>query len=218
MNILFLEDDLIIRNNYSNYLKKYFRNVFETSNAIDALKIFKSEKIDFILADVEMEGINGIEFIKEIRKKNENVLVVIMSAYDNKEYLMEAIRLNLFDYLIKPVSRNSFQNTILKALEKLKNKDRVFLKNDFIWDKKDKKLYLEDKEITLTKNELALFDEFCCEKEKIFTFEEISELLYPLEEYNINKIRMVIKRLKKKLNYTNTLENIHNMGYRFKRL
>lgn len=218
MNILFLEDDLIIRNNYSNYLKKYFRNVFETSNAIDALKIFKSEKIDFILADVEMEGINGIEFIKEIRKKDENVLVVIMSAYDNKEYLMEAIRLNLFDYLIKPVSRNSFQNTILKALEKLKNKDRIFLKNDFIWDKKDKELYLEDKEITLTKNELALFDEFCCEKEKIFTFEEISELLYPLEEYNINKIRMVIKRLKKKLNYTNTLENIHNMGYRFKRL
>lgn len=218
MNILFLEDDLIIRNNYSNYLEKYFINVFEASNAIDALKIFKSEKIDFILADVEMEGINGIEFIKEIRKKNENVLVVIMSAYDNKEYLMEAIRLNLFDYLIKPVSRNSFQNTILKALEKLKNKDRVFLKNDFIWDKKDKKLYLEDKEITLTKNELALFDEFCCEKEKIFTFEEISELLYPLEEYNINKIRMVIKRLKKKLNYTNTLENIHNMGYRFKRL
>lgn len=191
MNILFLEDDLIIRNNYSNYLEKYFINVFEASNAIDALKIFKSEKIDFILADVEMEGINGIEFIKEIRKKNENVLVVIMSAYDNKEYLMEAIRLNLFDYLIKPVSRNSFQNTILKALEKLKNKDRVFLKNDFIWDKKDKKLYLEDKEITLTKNELALFDEFCCEKEKIFTFEEISELLYPLEEYNINKIRML---------------------------
>lgn len=126
MNILFLEDDLIIRNNYSNYLEKYFINVFEASNAIDALKIFKSEKIDFILADVEMEGINGIEFIKEIRKKNENVLVVIMSAYDNKEYLMEAIRLNLFDYLIKPVSRNSFQNTILKALEKLKTKIEFF--------------------------------------------------------------------------------------------
>lgn len=215
MNLLFLEDDVIIRNNYSNYLKKYFRNIFEASNAIEALKIFNSEKIDFILADIEMKEINGIDFIKEIRSINKHIKIVIMSAYDDKSYLIQAIKLNLLDYLIKPVNRELFQNTISNVLNELKNKEKIFLKNDYIWDKKNKKLYLENNEINLTKNERILFSEFCNDDERIFTFEEISELIYPTEEYNINKIRMLIKRLKKKLNYSDTLENIYNVGYQF---
>ena len=64
---------------------------------------------------------------------------------------------------------------------------------------------------------MILFKDFCCKNEKIFTFEEISELIYPLEDYNVNKIRMLIKRLKKKLNHSDTLENVHNIGYKFKK-
>lgn len=216
MNMIFLEDDLLIRSNYIDYLKKFFKNVYEVSNAIDAINIYKIKSIDFILADIEMEGLNGIDFIKEIRDTNKEVKIVIMSAYDNKHYLMEAIKLNLLDYLIKPVTRESFQNTILNVIQELRNKDRVFLKNNYIWDKKNKKLFLDNEEIILTKNETIIFNEFCSQNERIFTFEEVSELIYPAEEYNINKIRMLIKRLKKKLNYDNTLENIHNIGYRFK--
>lgn len=201
MNMIFLEDDLLIRSNYIDYLKKFFKNVYEVSNAIDAINIYK---------------IKSIDFIKEIRDTNKEVKIVIMSAYDNKHYLMEAIKLNLLDYLIKPVTRESFQNTILNVIQELRNKDRVFLKNNYIWDKKNKKLFLDNEEIILTKNETIIFNEFCSQNERIFTFEEVSELIYPAEEYNINKIRMLIKRLKKKLNYDNTLENIHNIGYRFK--
>jgi two-component system, OmpR family, response regulator VanR len=215
MNMLFLEDDLIIRNNYCSYLKKIFTNVFEASSAIEALNVFNEYKIDFILADIEMDGTNGLDFIKEIRKIDEKVFIIIMSAYDNKKYLMEAIKLNLSDYIVKPVSRELFQNTISKILEKLKNQELVVLKNNYIWDKKDNKLYLNTEEIILTKNERILFKEFCDKNEMIFTFEDISESIYPLDEYNINKIRMLIKRLKKKLNYNDTLENIHNIGYKF---
>jgi two-component system, OmpR family, response regulator VanR len=216
MNMIFLEDDLLIRSNYIDYLKKIFKNVYEASNVLEAIDIYKSKNIDFILADIEMEGKNGIDFIKEIRDTNKEVKIVIMSAYDNKHYLMEAIKLNLLDYLIKPVSRLSFQNIILRVIEELKSKERIFLKNNYIWDKKNKKLFLGNDEVILTKNEMILFNEFCCQNERIFTFEEISELIYPAEEYNINKIRMLIKRLKKKFNYENNLENIHNIGYRFK--
>ena len=216
MNMLFLEDDLIIRSNYINYLKKNFKNVYEASSAIEAIDIYKVKSIDFILADIEMQGINGIDFIKEIRNSNKEIKIIIMSAYDSKNYLMESIKLNLLDYLVKPVTRESFQNTILNVIQELRNKERIFLKNNYIWDKKNKKLFLGNDEVILTKNEMILFNEFCCQNERIFTFEEVSELIYPAEEYNINKIRMLIKRLKKKFNYENNLENIHNIGYRFK--
>ena len=216
MNMIFLEDDLIIRNNYSLYLKKFFENVFETSSGIEALEILEKENIDFIIADIEMQTMNGLDFIKKVRNINKDIIVIIMSAYDKKEYLMEAIKLGLFEYLIKPVSRNTFQTIIFEVINKIKEKNKIFLKNDFIWDKKYEKLFYLEDEIKLTKSEMLLFKEFCEQNEKIFTFEDISELLYPFEEFNINKIRMLIKRIKKKLNHTDTLENIHNLGYKFK--
>lgn len=216
MNMIFLEDDLIIRNNYSLYLKKFFENVFETSSGIEALEILEKENIDFIIADIEMQTMNGLDFIKKVRNINKDIMVIIMSAYDKKEYLMEAIKLGLFEYLIKPVSRDTFQTIIFEVINKIKEKNKIFLKNDFIWDKKYEKLFYLEDEIKLTKSEMLLFKEFCEQNEKIFTFEDISELLYPFEEFNINKIRMLIKRIKKKLNHTDTLENIHNLGYKFK--
>ena len=216
MNMIFLEDDLIIRNNYSLYLKKFFENVFETSSGIEALEILEKENIDFIIADIEMQTMNGLDFIKKVRNINKDIMVIIMSAYDKKEYLMEAIKLGLFEYLIKPISRDTFQTIIFEVINKIKEKNKIFLKNDFIWDKKYEKLFYLEDEIKLTKSEMLLFKEFCGQNEKIFTFEDISELLYPFEEFNINKIRMLIKRIKKKLNHTDTLENIHNLGYKFK--
>jgi DNA-binding response OmpR family regulator len=217
MNMIFLEDDLTIRSNYIDYLKKFFKNVYEASNAIEAIDIYKTKNIDFILADIEMQGINGIEFIKEIRSSNKEIKIIIMSAYDTKNYLMESIKLNLLDYLVKPVSREFFQNAILNAIQELKNKERIFLKNNYMWDKKKKKLFFDNEEIILTKNEMILFNKFCSQNEIIFTFEEVSELIYPFDDYNINKIRMLIKRLKKKLNYSDTLSNVHNIGYKFKK-
>ena len=216
MNMIFLEDDLIIRNNYSLYLKKFFENVFETSSGIEALEILEKENIDFVIADIEMQTMNGLDFIKKVRNINKDIIVIIMSAYDKKEYLMEAIKLGLFEYLIKPVSRDTFQTIIFEVINKIKEKNKIFLKNDFIWDKKYEKLFYLEDEIKLTKSEMLLFKEFCEQNEKIITFEDISELLYPFEEFNINKIRMLIKRIKKKLNHTDTLENIHNLGYKFK--
>lgn len=218
MNMIFLEDDLIIRSNYSLYLKKFFENVFETSNGIEALKILEKEKIDFIIADIEMQSMNGIDFIKKVRSINDSIIIIIMSAYDNKEYLMEAIKLGLFEYLIKPVSRDVFQAIIFQVINKLKEKNKIFLKNNFLWDRGYEKLFYLENEIKLTRNEMLLFKEFCNQNEKIFTLEDISELIYPFEEFNINKTRMLIKRVKKKLNHSDTLENIHNIGYKFRLL
>ena len=83
-----------------------------------------------------------------------------MSAYDNKSYLMEAIKLNLFEYIIKPISKDSFQNTISNVLEKLKNEEKVILTNNYIWDIKNEKLFFNTQEIILTKNEMILFKNF----------------------------------------------------------
>ncbi len=215
MNMIFLEDDEIIRNSYSIYLNMYFKKIHELDDGEKALEVFEKESIDFILTDINMEKMNGLEFVKEIRKRDKDVPIVILSAYDNKEYLFEAITLGLVTYLVKPIKTSAFKNIINKVLIQLKNNYKIQLKNNYVWNTKENKLYLNKEEIILTRNELFLFKEFCTKNEIIFSLEDISELIYPCEEYNINKTRMIIKRLNKKLNYTDTLENIHNIGYKF---
>lgn len=215
MNMIFLEDDEIIRSSYSIFLKIYFKNVYEIDDGKEGLELLKKESIDFILADINMEKMNGIEFIKEVRKENKNIPIVIISAYDNKEYLLEAIKLKLVDYIVKPIKTSIFLSVIMQVIAEIKNSCEIYLRNDYRWNYKEDKLYLNDKEVNLTRNELLLFREFCTKNEIIFSLEKISELVYPDEDYNINKIRMIIKRLKKKLNNTDTFENIHNIGYKF---
>lgn len=219
MNMIFLEDDLIIRTSYTTFLKIYFKEVYEVSNGIEGLIILENNKIDFILTDINMDEMDGIEFIKKVRKINKNVFIVIMSAYDDKKYLFDAIKLDIFDYIVKPVKYSTFQNLILDIVKKIKKdnvKEKILnLNNGYFWHRLEKKLFFDECEIKLTNNERLLFQEFCLENERIFTLEELFELLYPLDNYNENKVRMIIKRLKNKIKNSDILINMHNIGYKF---
>ena len=66
--------------------------------------------------DIKMPGINGIEAMKEIRKINQSVLFIVMSAYDKFTYAKEAISLGVIDYLTKPTNKNKIIDTLEKAM------------------------------------------------------------------------------------------------------
>lgn len=67
--MLFLEDDVIIRDGYRNYLKNYFSEIYETSSAEDALDIIGTKDIDFMIVDINLEEMDGLTFIKKVREK-----------------------------------------------------------------------------------------------------------------------------------------------------
>lgn len=79
-------------------------NIFTSLCADDALDIVKDTKIDLIFTDIRMPNTDGLELAKTITRISPSSEIVILSAYDQKEYLKKAINLNVFRYLLKPVN------------------------------------------------------------------------------------------------------------------
>lgn len=96
----------------------------------------------------------------------------------------------------------------------VEEKEIINLENNYIWDKKKKTLFHHKKELKLTKNEIKLLSNFCINSNEIITSEEIYYQIYNDYEYNSNKVRMLLKRLRNKT-YQNMIINIYGLGYKF---
>lgn len=215
MKLLFVEDNFQIRNNYRAFLSIYFDKIYETDSSSTALDLFKEKSPDLILMDINIKGLNGIEVIRKIRLIDKNVKIIILSAHKDEHYLFSAIELNVSNYLVKPIKRDELKNCILKNIEELKDFETIELKNFYSWNKKAKELFYKNEKIHLTKNEIILFSNFCKKSLPYFTFEDIYFTIYDdINEYNINKAKMLIKRLRKKTSQ-DLLINIYGLGYKF---
>ena len=74
---------------------------------------------DIAFMDIQMPGINGIEAMREIRRTNNHVVFIVMTAYDKFDYAKEAISLGVLDYLNKPVSREAIIDILRKAMGRI---------------------------------------------------------------------------------------------------
>ena len=84
--------------------------VGDFSNALTAGKYMEKEKVDLIFLDIQMPGLNGIEFAKTVPK---HTLIIFTTAYP--EYALEGFELDALDYLMKPVKEERFQKAVNKA-------------------------------------------------------------------------------------------------------
>ena len=78
------------------------------------IELAEKFKPDIAIMDIHMPGINGIEAMKEIRKTNQSVIFIVMTAFDKFIYAKEAINLGVLEYLTKPVN----QSVVIKVLQK----------------------------------------------------------------------------------------------------
>ena len=214
MKLLFVEDDIEIRENLRFYLKSIFREVIEVSNGKEALKEYYNCTPDIILLDINIPKLNGIEVAKKIRERDNKTVIIILTAHDDRDILIQAIELKLTKYLLKPVSRKVLKETLIKAITDVKEIQNIDLMYDYKWNLKNKILRHKNEVIKLTNNEIKLFNRYCNNTQEIFSNEDLSSLLYEEEEYNENKVRMFLKRFRKNIN-PELIINIYGLGYRF---
>lgn len=84
-----------------------------------ALKLAKEKMPNIMLVDICMPFVNGLELIKKLKDIAENCIIIIITGFDEFEYIHEALKLKVFDYILKPVSRDNLKETILKAVNEL---------------------------------------------------------------------------------------------------
>ena len=101
-NILIVEDDALIRWSLSRDLKNEGYDISLASSGEEALEKFEEELPDLILLDIVLPGINGIEVLKKIRELDAEAPVVMMTALEEVQTAVTAMKLGAYDYVSKP--------------------------------------------------------------------------------------------------------------------
>ncbi|OQY58957.1 MAG: Fis family transcriptional regulator [Desulfobacteraceae bacterium 4572_88] len=115
-SVMIIDDEPSIRQSLSGLLSDEGFDVITASNGYEALKIIDREAPDLVLLDIWMPGIDGIETLKEIKKDNPFVQVVIITGHGNIETAVNATKLGAFDLIEKPLSIDKVIVTINNAL------------------------------------------------------------------------------------------------------
>ena len=120
MRILICDDEPLIIDQIQNFIKKYFSSIRIKAPSIafftdgNALLADKGDK-DIIFLDIEMPGMNGLYVGNELKKTNHNAIIFIVTNYS--EYLDEAMRLQVFRYLSKPLDKQRFFRNLKDAID-----------------------------------------------------------------------------------------------------
>jgi DNA-binding NtrC family response regulator len=97
--------------------EKTSHEVTTTNNPIEALEIAKKGGFDLVIADLKMPGLDGIELLDAIKKVDEDIPVIIITAYGTVEAAAEALEKGGFDFITKPFRKEHILFTIDKALK-----------------------------------------------------------------------------------------------------
>ncbi len=119
MKILLCDDQAVIRDGLEMLLtlEKDFQVVASAQDGAEALELAQKHKPDLILMDLKMPIMNGIEATREIRKKLPNVKILVLTTYDDDEWLFDAIRAGASGYLLKDTPRQKIIEAIRGTLE-----------------------------------------------------------------------------------------------------
>jgi DNA-binding response OmpR family regulator len=208
--ILYIEDDTDVLKNISTLLKNYFATIYSAADAESGFELYlRYSSINLLLVDIELPGINGIEFIKKIRAIDNEIPIVIISAYTKTDYLLESVELNIHKYIVKPFTSKKLYE-LLKKLNETFQKDTILkLTNDIEINSNNSTVNFQTTSYHLTPKELH-FLKLLHAKQFIYYGEiyTIWEKDFPSDD----AIRSFIKNIRKKLP-KNTLKNKQNLGY-----
>lgn len=233
LNILFVEDDVNFQKETLEVFSQLFKNVSVANNGKEALDIYNQHYdttntyFDLVISDINMPLLNGVELTKELYKINQDQLIIILSAHNESEYLIELINLGIKQFLMKPLEIEKllalFFNTAkeindtkqLNSSNNLEQNSILSLSDDYKWDKESKTLSKNGTFIKLTNYETSILQHLIENSPRIIASEEILNCVWKDKQFDVheNVVKSTIHRIRQKTPGL-FLENISKLGYR----
>merc|ERR1711879_93109 len=118
ITILYAEDEAALREITLNILRGFTKKQLVAKNGAEGLELFKENEseIDLIITDVNMPIMNGLEMIREIKKINSNIPIIVATAFSNTEYLLEAIDIGVDKYVLKRIDMKKLLQLMSQSL------------------------------------------------------------------------------------------------------
>ncbi len=115
LSVLYVEDDDDVRNGIANLLKKFFNDITLAVDGQDGLEKFQSGSYDLILTDLSMPRLNGVQMSTKIKSINYEQAIVVISAHNEGEYLIDLINCGVDAFLLKPIQTENLVKVLSKV-------------------------------------------------------------------------------------------------------
>ncbi len=119
LSVLYVEDDDDIRSYTVNLLENFFTRIEVAENGAIGWEKFQSHSFDFVITDIRMPEMDGIELSQLIKKKNFNFPILVISAHDEAQYLTELINIGVANFLAKPLDIQQFLSILHRLVSRI---------------------------------------------------------------------------------------------------
>ena len=126
LTVLYVEDDAALLKETRTILEKIFMCVDVARNGAEGLFKFTQKQYDLVITDIEMPEINGLDMSTKIKELDAQVPIVVISAYSNSSYLIEAINIGINYYVLKPILLPKLLTTLHSVVELIENRRVAF--------------------------------------------------------------------------------------------
>ena len=224
--ILFVEDDPNLSLVLQDYLEMVGYQIVSAENGEEGLNAFKSGKFDLCIFDVMMPKKDGFTLAEEIRKIDNNIPVIFLTAKSFKEDRIKGFQVGGDDYITKPFSTEELNYRIKAILrrtypsksDKKQENQIIFKLGIFTFDSENMMLISKDKEQHLTRKESELLKVLCLHKNQLLTREVALKSVWGDDDYFIGRsMDVFITKLRKYLkdDLSVSISNVHGTGYKF---
>ena len=219
--ILYVEDDETLAFLTSDNLEQHFE-VVHCNNGKEAFQLFCKETFDLCVLDIMLPDMDGFEIATEIRKRNQEIPIIFLSAKTMKEDRIKGLKLGADDYLVKPYS---IEELILKIeiflhrsqKSSIEKSQKIYTIGSFTFEPENYQLKNDKESITLTERESALLHLFVENTNTVLKRETILIQLWGSDDYFLGRsLDVFISRLRKifKEETNVRIENIPRVGFK----
>jgi len=217
-NILLVEDDVRLNNLIKTVLEKNGFKALCAFNANEALQIMDMQIIDMIISDIMMPGMDGYDFASAVRKNNNTVPILFVTAKDSFNDKQRGFNIGIDDYMVKPIDLNEMMlrvNALLRR-SKIANEHKLTV-GSTVLDYETLTVSYDNKDVVLPKKEFSLLFKLLSYPNRIFTRTQLMDEFwgYNSESYE-RTVDVHVTRLREKFKDNTDFEivTVRGLGYK----
>ena len=167
------------------------------------------ESPDLLIVDRNLPKVEGVNFVKELKKEGFNIPVIFLTAKNSEEEILQGFEAGADDYITKPFSMKELIARVKAVLKRNKKIFKFISYKNFKLDLENKTLIKDNENISLTNNEFTLIKIFFEHPKRVITREEIADIL----EISEKSVNVAVNRLNHKIEI---LKAVRGIGYKLK--
>ncbi len=216
--VLVVEDDVNFNRVVCSHLNNEGYNAVGCLSAADALIQLDKMNFDIIISDIMMRETDGFEFASQVRIYNKEIPIIFLTARDDMHSKERGYRLNIDDYIVKPVEMRELQFRIEAVLRRanISNKKKIEI-GDLVLDSSETAAYLKGEDIGLSVKEFNILFKLLSYPKRTFTRTQLMNDFWGYETESAPRtVDVLITKLRGKLADCTDIEivTVHGLGYK----